>query len=107
MVTFFVCISQIIAKVSVDNRTRALVQGLYRASDVRVFINRVEDLSYHLLQFPDTCGVAVKVTQHNILFLFVQGYHIERRTAAAALSKASSLCLAWVHSCVFMAAAHV
>ncbi|XP_075906868.1 calcium-independent phospholipase A2-gamma-like isoform X1 [Nelusetta ayraudi] len=51
---------KIIAKVSVDNRTRALVQGLYRASDVRVFINRVEDLSYHLLQFPDTCGVAVK-----------------------------------------------
>lgn len=70
-VAFFVGISQIIAKVSVDNRTRALVQGLYRASDVRVYINRVEDLSYHLLQFPDTCGVAVKVTksytQHFIL----------------------------------------
>lgn len=53
---------QIIARVSVDNRTRALVQGLYRASDVKVYINRVEDLSYHLLQFPETCGVAVKVT---------------------------------------------
>lgn len=57
---FFV--SQIIARVSVDNRTRALVQGLHRASDVKVYINRVEDLSYHLLEFPDTCGVAVKVT---------------------------------------------
>lgn len=44
-----------------DNRTRALVQGLYRASDVKVYINRVEDLGYHLLQFPETCGVAVKV----------------------------------------------
>lgn len=64
---------KIIAKVSVDNRTRALVQGLYRASDVRVYTNRVEDLSYHLLQFPDTCGVAVKVTKPNSLFPFVQG----------------------------------
>lgn len=66
---FFVFIFQIIAKVSVDNRTRALVQGLYRASDVRVYINRVEDLSYHLLQFPDTCGVAVKVTNPNTTFI--------------------------------------
>ncbi|KAK5867118.1 hypothetical protein PBY51_011637 [Eleginops maclovinus] len=51
---------KIIAKVSVDNRTRGLVQALRRASDVRVYINRVEDLSYHLLEFPDTSGVAVK-----------------------------------------------
>lgn len=53
--------SQIIARVSVDNRTRALVQALHRASDVKVYINRVEDLSYHLLEFPETRGVAVKV----------------------------------------------
>ncbi|KAM8891107.1 calcium-independent phospholipase A2-gamma-like [Spinachia spinachia] len=51
---------KIIARVSVDNRTRGLVQALHRASDVRVYINRVEDLSYHLLEFPETCGVAVK-----------------------------------------------
>lgn len=51
---------KIIARVSVDNRTRALVQALQRASDVRVYINRVEDLSYHLLEFPDTRGVAIK-----------------------------------------------
>uniref|UniRef100_A0A3P9HNG7 Calcium-independent phospholipase A2-gamma n=1 Tax=Oryzias latipes TaxID=8090 RepID=A0A3P9HNG7_ORYLA len=51
---------KIIARVSVDNRTRALVQALYRASDVRVYISRVEDLSYHLLEFPDTRIVAVK-----------------------------------------------
>lgn len=51
---------KIIARVSVDNRTRALVQALQRASDVRVYINRVEDLSYHLLAFPETRGVAVK-----------------------------------------------
>ncbi|KAL3061247.1 hypothetical protein OYC64_009438 [Pagothenia borchgrevinki] len=51
---------KIIARVSVDNRTRGLVQALRRASDVRVYINRVEDLSYHLLEFPDTSGVAVK-----------------------------------------------
>uniref|UniRef100_A0A1A7XKV7 Patatin-like phospholipase domain containing 8 n=1 Tax=Iconisemion striatum TaxID=60296 RepID=A0A1A7XKV7_9TELE len=52
---------KIIARVSVDNRTRALVQALRRASDVRVYISRVEDLSYHLLEFPETHGVAVKV----------------------------------------------
>ncbi|XP_056137548.1 calcium-independent phospholipase A2-gamma-like isoform X2 [Lampris incognitus] len=51
---------KIIARVSVDNRTRALVQALHRASDVRVYIKRVEDLSYHLLEFPETRGVAVK-----------------------------------------------
>ncbi|XP_072291966.1 calcium-independent phospholipase A2-gamma-like isoform X2 [Eucyclogobius newberryi] len=51
---------KIIARVSVDNRTRALVQALHRASDVRVYISRVEDLSYHLLQFPETRGVAIK-----------------------------------------------
>ncbi|XP_061577028.1 calcium-independent phospholipase A2-gamma-like [Cololabis saira] len=51
---------KIIARVSVDNRTRALVQALHRASDVRVYINRVEDLSYHLLEFPETRCVAVK-----------------------------------------------
>ncbi|XP_062317478.1 calcium-independent phospholipase A2-gamma-like [Osmerus eperlanus] len=51
---------KIIARVSVDNRTRALVHALHRASDVRIYINRVEDLSYHLLEFPETRGVAVK-----------------------------------------------
>ncbi|XP_034735578.1 calcium-independent phospholipase A2-gamma-like isoform X2 [Etheostoma cragini] len=51
---------KIIARVSVDNRTRGLVQALHRASDVRVYINRVEDLSYHLVEFPETSGVAVK-----------------------------------------------
>ncbi len=53
-----------------DNRTRALVQGLRRASDVRVYINRVEDLSYHLLEFPETSGVAVKVRNLNRLAFF-------------------------------------
>ncbi|XP_072242271.1 calcium-independent phospholipase A2-gamma-like [Leuresthes tenuis] len=51
---------KIIARVSVDNRTRALVQALQRASDVRVYISRVEDFSYHLLEFPETRVVAVK-----------------------------------------------
>ncbi|XP_069551321.1 calcium-independent phospholipase A2-gamma-like [Brachyistius frenatus] len=51
---------KIIARVSVDNRTRALVHALHRASDVKVYINRVEDLSYHLLEFPETRVVAVK-----------------------------------------------
>ncbi|MEE6480868.1 hypothetical protein FKM82_012689 [Ascaphus truei] len=51
---------KIIARVSVDNRTRALVQSLRRASDRRLCINRVEELSCHLLEFSDTRGVAVK-----------------------------------------------
>lgn len=51
---------KIIARVSVDNRTRALVQALRRASDVRLYISRVEELSYHLLEFPETRLVAVK-----------------------------------------------
>ncbi|KAG8439770.1 hypothetical protein GDO86_005802 [Hymenochirus boettgeri] len=51
---------KIIARVSVDNRTRALVQSLRRASDRRLCISRVEELSCHLLEFPDSRGVAVK-----------------------------------------------
>ncbi|XP_053318917.1 calcium-independent phospholipase A2-gamma [Spea bombifrons] len=51
---------KIIARVSVDNRTRALVQSLHRATDRRLCISRVEELSCHLLEFPETRGVAVK-----------------------------------------------
>ncbi|KAM4748124.1 calcium-independent phospholipase A2-gamma [Rhinophrynus dorsalis] len=51
---------KIIARVSVDNRTRALVQALRRATDRRLCISRVEELSCHLLEFPETRGVAVK-----------------------------------------------
>uniref|UniRef100_A0A6J0U7A0 Calcium-independent phospholipase A2-gamma isoform X1 n=2 Tax=Pogona vitticeps TaxID=103695 RepID=A0A6J0U7A0_9SAUR len=51
---------KIIAKVSIDNRTRALAQALRRSSNRRVCINRVEELTYHLLEFPDSRGVAIK-----------------------------------------------
>ncbi|KAM6438032.1 calcium-independent phospholipase A2-gamma isoform 1-T2 [Liasis olivaceus] len=51
---------KIIAKVSVDNRTRALTQALRRSCTRRVCINRVEELTYHLLEFPDSRGVAIK-----------------------------------------------
>ncbi|NXU61172.1 PLPL8 phospholipase, partial [Horornis vulcanius] len=51
----------IIARVSIDNRTRALVQALRRSSNQRVCINRVEELTYHLLEFPESRGVAIKV----------------------------------------------
>ncbi|NXG30449.1 PLPL8 phospholipase, partial [Dromaius novaehollandiae] len=50
----------IIARVSIDNRTRALVQALRRSSNRRVCINRVEELTYHLLEFPESRGVAIK-----------------------------------------------
>ncbi|XP_041819554.1 calcium-independent phospholipase A2-gamma isoform X2 [Chelmon rostratus] len=51
---------KIIARVSVDNKTRALVKGLQRVTDVKLLTSRVEELSYHLLEFPETRGVAVK-----------------------------------------------
>ncbi|XP_069707523.1 calcium-independent phospholipase A2-gamma isoform X2 [Phaenicophaeus curvirostris] len=51
---------KIIARVSIDNRTRALVQALRRTSNRRVCISRVEELTYHLLEFPESRGVAIK-----------------------------------------------
>ncbi|NXK59378.1 PLPL8 phospholipase, partial [Sylvietta virens] len=50
----------IIARVSIDNRTRALVQAIRRSSNQKVCINRVEELTYHLLEFPESRGVAIK-----------------------------------------------
>ncbi|XP_024143723.1 calcium-independent phospholipase A2-gamma [Oryzias melastigma] len=51
---------KIIARVSLDNRTRALVKGLQRVSDVKLLTTRVEELSFHLLEFPETRAVAIK-----------------------------------------------
>ncbi|MEQ2313750.1 hypothetical protein AMECASPLE_005252 [Ameca splendens] len=51
---------KIIARVSVDNRTRALVKGLQRVTEVQLLTTRVEELGFHLLEFPETRGVAVK-----------------------------------------------
>ncbi|XP_068443182.1 calcium-independent phospholipase A2-gamma [Clinocottus analis] len=51
---------KIIARVSVDNRTRAMVKGLQRVTDVKLLTIRVEELSFHLLEFPETQGVAIK-----------------------------------------------
>lgn len=51
---------KIIARVSVCNRTRALVQALQRASGVRLYTRRVEELCLHLLQFPESRSVALK-----------------------------------------------
>ncbi|KAM9845625.1 calcium-independent phospholipase A2-gamma [Aulostomus maculatus] len=51
---------KIIARMSVDNRTRALVKGLQRVTDVSLLTSRVEELSCHLLEFPETRGVAIK-----------------------------------------------
>lgn len=51
---------RIIARASVDNRTRALVKALQKVTEVKITVSRVEDLSCHLLEFPETRGVAVK-----------------------------------------------
>lgn len=45
---------QIIARVSIDNRTRALVQALRRTADPKLCITRVEELTFHLLEFPES-----------------------------------------------------
>ncbi|KAK9525629.1 hypothetical protein VZT92_016316 [Zoarces viviparus] len=50
---------KIAARVGVDNRTRALVKGLQRVTDVNLLTSRVEELSVHLLEFPETRGVAI------------------------------------------------
>uniref|UniRef100_A0A5F9DIP7 Patatin like phospholipase domain containing 8 n=1 Tax=Oryctolagus cuniculus TaxID=9986 RepID=A0A5F9DIP7_RABIT len=54
---------KIIARVSIDNRTRALVQALRRTADPKLCITRVEELTFHLLEFPEGKGVAVKGRQ--------------------------------------------
>uniref|UniRef100_A0A8C6QFW0 Patatin-like phospholipase domain containing 8 n=1 Tax=Nannospalax galili TaxID=1026970 RepID=A0A8C6QFW0_NANGA len=51
---------KIIARVSIDNRTRALVQALRRTTDPKLCITRVEELTFHLLEFPEGKGVAIK-----------------------------------------------
>ncbi|KAM4615211.1 calcium-independent phospholipase A2-gamma isoform 1-T4 [Polymixia lowei] len=51
---------KIIARVSVDNRTRMLVKSLQKVTDIRLLTSRVEELSCHLLEFPETRGVAIK-----------------------------------------------
>lgn len=51
---------KIIARVSVDNRTRALVKALQRVTDVKLLTTRVEEFSFHCLEFPETRGVAIK-----------------------------------------------
>ncbi|XP_019947861.1 calcium-independent phospholipase A2-gamma isoform X2 [Paralichthys olivaceus] len=53
---------KIIARVSVDNRTRALVKGLLRVTDAKLLTSRVEELGHHLLEFPETRGVAIKAS---------------------------------------------
>ncbi|XP_051912015.1 calcium-independent phospholipase A2-gamma [Hippocampus zosterae] len=51
---------KIIARMSVDNRTRVLVKGLQRVNDIQLLTSRVEELNCHLLEFPETRGVAIK-----------------------------------------------
>lgn len=51
---------KIIERVSIDNRTRALVQALRRTTDHKLCINRIEEITFHLLEFPEAKAVAVK-----------------------------------------------
>ncbi|XP_074124398.1 calcium-independent phospholipase A2-gamma isoform X1 [Sminthopsis crassicaudata] len=51
---------KIIERVSIDNRTRALVQALRRTTDHRLCITRIEEITFHLLAFPEAKALAVK-----------------------------------------------
>ncbi|XP_008304752.1 calcium-independent phospholipase A2-gamma [Stegastes partitus] len=72
---------KIIASVSVDNRTRALVKGLQRVTDVKLLTTRVEELSYHLLEFPETRGVAIKESVLPCLLRFRQARDLPLQAA--------------------------
>lgn len=45
------------------------MKGLQRVTDVKLLTSRVEELSYHLLEFPETRGIAVKVSVYLSLFV--------------------------------------
>lgn len=51
---------KIIARENIGNRTRVLVQAL-TTTDTNLCITRVEELTFHLLEFPEGKGVAIKV----------------------------------------------
>ncbi|XP_074554716.1 calcium-independent phospholipase A2-gamma [Halichoeres trimaculatus] len=72
---------KIIARVSVDNRTRVLVKGLQRVTDVKLLTSRVEELSYHLLEFPETRGVAIQESLLPSLLRFRQARDLPLQAA--------------------------
>lgn len=72
---------KIIARVSVDNRTRALVKGLQRVTDVKLLTTRVEELSFHLLEFPETRGVAIKESVLPVLLRLRQAKDLPLQSA--------------------------
>lgn len=72
---------KIIARVSVDNRTRALVKGLQRVTDVKLLTSRVEELSFHLLEFPETRGVAIQESLLPSLLRFRQARDLPLQAA--------------------------
>jgi LysM repeat protein len=53
---------KVYSKTAVNSRTRALVQILKTASSDSSRLVRMEELSKHLLLYPESCGVAVKVS---------------------------------------------
>ncbi|KAM8929434.1 calcium-independent phospholipase A2-gamma isoform 1-T1 [Lycaon pictus] len=79
---------KIIARVSIDNRTRALVQALRRTTDPKLCINRVEELTFHLLEFPEGKGVAVK---EKIIPYLLRLRQIKDETLQAAVREALAL----------------
>ncbi|MEQ2195150.1 hypothetical protein XENOCAPTIV_008174, partial [Xenoophorus captivus] len=52
-----------------DSLQKALVKGLQRVTEVQLLTTRVEELGFHLLEFPETRGVAVKAAVRETLAL--------------------------------------
>lgn len=61
---------------SVDNRTRALVKGLQGITDAKLLTTRVEEFSCHLLEFPETRVVAIKVRVCLLILILDGGRYI-------------------------------
>ena len=97
--TYFNMSLQIIARVSIDNRTRALAQALRRTTDPRLCINRVEELTFHLLEFPEGKGVAVKV----ILITFNLVFSWNKSTSTPSeMGKETPFIFLFKHFCGFI-----
>uniref|UniRef100_A0A672JDR4 Patatin-like phospholipase domain containing 8 n=1 Tax=Salarias fasciatus TaxID=181472 RepID=A0A672JDR4_SALFA len=72
---------KITVRVGVDNRTRALVKRLQKVSDAKLLTTRVEELSYHLLEYPETRGVAIKESALPCLLRLRQGRDLPLQAA--------------------------
>lgn len=61
----------IISRESIDSRTRHLIHGLESGLSISATLRRIEDLCEHLRKYPETRGVAIKVSFDGIQPVFL------------------------------------